>query len=65
MALALGWVVGERWIIEAVGLGDCEKRDVRRGIDEIFLSVMALGKGARRACEVPDGSDVTSTEGER
>lgn len=63
MALALGWVVGERWIMEAAGLHECDKSTVRQSIDEIFLSVMALGKGARRDCAKPDPSAETSTKG--
>ena len=45
MALTIGWVTAEEWIIDAVGMHGCDHAAVRARIDEILGSMMALGRG--------------------
>jgi len=51
MALTIGWVTAEEWIIDAVGLHGCDHDAVRARIDEILGSMMALGKGPTGSCD--------------
>jgi AcrR family transcriptional regulator len=46
MALTIGWVVAEDWILDAVGMPGCDRETVRAEIDELLGSMMALGAGA-------------------
>lgn len=46
-ALALGWAAAEEWIVDVVGIGDRDIADVRREMDDIFGSMMALARDAR------------------
>lgn len=50
MALTIGWVTAEEWIIDAVGLQGCDRGAVRAHIDEILGSMMALGRGPTGSC---------------
>jgi AcrR family transcriptional regulator len=51
MALTIGWVTAEEWIIDAVGMHGCDHAAVRARIDEILGSMMALGRGPKESCE--------------
>ena len=51
MALTIGWVTAEEWIIDAVGMHGCDHDAVRARIDEILGSMMALGRGPKDSCE--------------
>lgn len=51
MALTIGWVTAEDWIIDAVGLHGCDRGSVRAHIDAIIGSIMALGTGPAGSCD--------------
>ena len=51
MALTIGWVTAEEWIIDAVGMHGCDHAAVRARIDEMLASMMALGRGPKESCE--------------
>ncbi len=51
MALTIGWVTAEEWILDAVGLHGCDHAAVRARIDDILGSMMALGRGRGEPCE--------------
>lgn len=46
MALSLGWAVTERWVVDAVGLGDRDISDIREEIGRVLGSIMALSRDA-------------------
>jgi AcrR family transcriptional regulator len=51
MALSLGWVTAEDWIVEAVGMPECDRHKVRAAIDDIMASMVAMAKGPEVSCE--------------
>jgi AcrR family transcriptional regulator len=51
MALTMGYVACEEWVLDAVGLHGCDREAVRAAVDDVMESMMALGHGPRRSCE--------------
>jgi AcrR family transcriptional regulator len=51
MALSVGWVTAEDWIVDAVGMPDCDRHKVRAAIDDIMASMVAMGRGPEASCE--------------
>jgi AcrR family transcriptional regulator len=47
MALSLGWAVAEEWIVEATGLDDRDRAEVREELGAVMSSIMALAQGDR------------------
>lgn len=50
-ALALGYVMSEEWVLDSIGMHDCDKAEVRAAIDAILASMMALGRGPAGSCD--------------
>jgi AcrR family transcriptional regulator len=44
-ALALGYVMSEEWVLDSIGMHDCDREEVRAAIDAILASMMALSRG--------------------
>jgi AcrR family transcriptional regulator len=49
-ALALGYVMSEEWVLDSIGMHDCDRAEVRAAIDAILGSMMALGRGPAGRC---------------
>jgi AcrR family transcriptional regulator len=64
MALTVGWVVAEDWILDAVGMHGRDHKAARAEIDELLGSMMALGAGPRKECGPADkGPETTERNG--
>jgi AcrR family transcriptional regulator len=51
MALTMGYVTGEDWVLDAVGLHRCDRGAIRAALDDVMESMMALAQGPRRRCD--------------
>jgi hypothetical protein len=49
MALTMGYVTGEDWVLDAVGLYGCDRGAIRAALDDVMESMMALAQGPRRS----------------
>lgn len=56
-ALSLGWVTGEDWIVDALGMAGCDRQALRRDIDEVLASLWAMGSGPTGPHEAADGAE--------
>ena len=55
MALTIGWVSCEDWIVESVGLADLDRRELRAAIDDLIVSLVL---GEQVVSPAPSGSEV-------
>jgi AcrR family transcriptional regulator len=50
VAIAFGYAVGEDWIMDTLGMRDCDADEVRAGVDEVMTSMIALAKRPAGTC---------------